>query len=103
MAVDPVARTFVDTFPVTDVGIYGSRLVADPASGRIVFTETGTPYYTSQLHAFDLATGASVRALRLVNTPGPSEVTSLIRWGTDGLALRSSTTVYLVRTSLVRR
>jgi hypothetical protein len=77
--------------------------VADPANGRIVFTEVGTPYYTSQLHAFDLATGASVRTLELVDTPGPSDVTSLIRWGTDGLALRSATTVFLVRTSLVRR
>jgi len=103
VAVDPVARTVVGTFAVTDVGIYGSRLVADPANGRIVFTEVGTPSYTTQLHAFDLATGASVRALELVSTPNPSDVTSLIRWGTDGLALRSSTTVYLVRTSLVRR
>jgi hypothetical protein len=103
VAVDPVARAVVGTFPVTDVGIYGSRLVADPTNGRIVFTEVGTPSYTSQLHAFDIATGASVRALELVDTPFPSDVTSLIRWGTDGLALRSATTVFLVRTSLVRR
>jgi hypothetical protein len=103
VAVDPVARSVVDTFLVTDVGIYGSRLVADPANGRIVFTEVDTPPFTSHLHAFDLATGTSVRTLELVGTPPPSDVTSLIRWGTDGLALRSVSSVFLVRTSLVRR
>jgi hypothetical protein len=103
VAVDPVARTVVVTYPVKDIGIYGSRLVADPANGRIVFTEIGTVNFSSVLHAFEIESGASLRTLELVTTPGPADVTSLIRWGTDGLALRSSTTVFLVRTSLVWR
>jgi trimeric autotransporter adhesin len=100
--VDPVALQLLGTFAVNEVGIYGSRIVVDAANSRAVFLEAGDPPFSAALHAFDLNSFQSIRTLRIPAAPGPSDATSLIRWGADGLAFRSLNIVYLVRSRLVR-
>lgn len=95
--VDAEARVLVGRF--SDPGIsYGALVRPDSRVGRTFFlTNSGA---TRKLLAFDSSTFTligSVDVSGVVGTP-----TSLIRWGSDGLAFRTSADqVFLIRTSLV--
>lgn len=93
--VDPEARTLVGRYP--GIG-FGSLVRPDCTVGRTFFlTGSGT---TRTIQAFDQATLAFIGSIDVVGvngTPG-----SLIRWGSDGLAFRTSGgQVFLVQSPLV--
>jgi hypothetical protein len=101
--VDPVARHLLAAFDVTNAATHGSRLVVDAANSLAIFFEAGNPPFTPTLHSFHLYGFQSVRSVVLPLVPDyPGDTGSLIRWGSDGIAFRSASVVYLVRTSLVR-
>jgi hypothetical protein len=78
--IDPVARVLVGTFAGID---FGALVRPDSASGRIFFLNGN-----ATLLVFDPTTFLPLGSL---NIPGVSgRATSLIRWGSDGLAFRTS-------------
>jgi hypothetical protein len=103
VVVDPETHTTLDGFAVNNAETHGAYAVLDEENGRIIFLEAGAPPWTANLHAFDLESRPSIRSLAVPAAPGPGDATSLIRWGTDGLAFRGGSRVFVIRTSLVRR
>jgi uncharacterized repeat protein (TIGR01451 family) len=69
-----------------------------PANGRVFFLEPQSSYSTTfdKLSAHDPGTFTPVRRLSLPAVTSPS---SLIRWGTNGLAFRTATSVSFVGSS----
>lgn len=103
--IDPVSGTLVGTFQ--DPLLTFNSLV-EPASslGRVFFVSgnTGTPY---TLLAFNMNTSQSTGSMPVEGITGgppigPPGVASLIRWGTDGVAFRSSVQVGFARTSSIQ-
>ncbi len=93
--IDPEARLLLGTF--SGVGS-GALVEPDSAAGRVFFlTGSGA---TRTLQAFDTRTFLPVGSLTVSGVSGAPG--SLIRWGADGLAFRTSGgQVFLVRTSLI--
>jgi hypothetical protein len=88
--IDPEALTIVGTFSVPPFG----ALVAPDSTVSRVFFLSG-----SSLLAFDQRTFLPVGSLDIPGVAGTPS--SLILWGTDGLAFRTSTDqVFLIQTSL---
>lgn len=89
---NPETKTFIATVP------YGGLVAADAASGRVFYLNgSGTSYNLVCLSFTNLQLAGSVAITNVSGTP-----TSLIRWGADGLAFRTTgNQVYLIRTSLV--
>jgi hypothetical protein len=93
--INPTSGELVGTFSGVS---FGSTHAIDVANGRAYFlTDQGT---TAQIKAFDLATFLPlgfVNISGLTGSPG-----SLVRWGTNGLAFRTtSRQVFLIETALV--
>ena len=93
--VDPELRTSTGSFSLnmfSPIGLY-----ADPELGRVLFFASGT------LSAFDMNT---MQALGSVSAPGAAPEhpaiarQRLVHWGTDGVAYRDGTNVYILRTNL---
>ncbi len=83
--IDPESRTLVGTFTFSDT--LGTRLVEpDSTLNRVFFLIESRPIH--KLLAFDSHTFVPVESLDIPNVSG--SVSSLIRWGTDGLAFRTS-------------
>ncbi|HYW72638.1 MAG TPA: Calx-beta domain-containing protein [Pyrinomonadaceae bacterium] len=77
----------------------GAAMAVDSAAGRIYFiTDSGGP---TMLRAFDINTFLPLGSVAIGGLNGASSVTSLVRWGSNGLAFRTSTTIFLVQTALV--
>ena len=97
--IDPEAGTLAGTFSGVDsYGFYNPLVIPDSTTGRVYFL-TSSSSNTAILRAFDLRTFLPVGALTIPNitgTPG-----SLIRWGTNGLAFRTESKVYILQTSLI--
>ncbi len=107
--IDPGSGTIKGTF----AGVGEAALVApDPANGRVFFLTPITQSGQAVLRAYDLNTFLPVGSLTIPNLIGSP--TSLVRWGANGLAFRTtgSTTGYnsptaadgqlfLIQTSLV--
>lgn len=93
--IDPEALTIIGTF--ADIS-FGSLVAPDSTVGLVFFLTGSAP--TVQLRAFDPATFLQVGAIDIPGVVGT--YTSLIRWGTDGLAFRTSgDQIFLIRTSLI--
>jgi hypothetical protein len=93
--IDPEALTIVGTFPNIPLG----SLVAPDSTVGLVFFLTGSAP-TVTLRAFDLVTFLQVGTVDIPGVVGT--YSSLIRWGADGLAFRTSgNQVFLIRTSLI--
>ncbi len=93
--IDPEALTIVGTFS----GIPSGSLVAPDSTAGLVFFLTGSAP-TVQLKAFDPVTFLQVGVLDIPDVVGT--YSSLIRWGADGLAFRTSgNQVFLIRTPLI--
>ena len=92
--VDPETLTRVGTFPLTD---FPSFVLPDSSANRVYFL-SGFFSSTVTLRAFDLTTFVQVGSLSINGISGnPS---SLIKWGADGLAFRTSgNQVFLVSIS----
>ncbi|HKS29654.1 MAG TPA: Calx-beta domain-containing protein [Pyrinomonadaceae bacterium] len=96
----------------TGVSNFNSVVCPDPANGRIYFLELsdfGLPSALT-LKAFDINTFLPLGAVQVAPVAG--QPTSLIRWGTNGLAFRTgpvssgtsqagANQIYLIRSSLV--
>ena len=86
VVVDPVARTILGSvaLPVT----FGNSVVADAALGRVFYLTRDPATSTWSIRAFDMSTRSLVGSGNVAGvngTPG-----SLIRWGAQGLAFRTS-------------
>ena len=104
---DPEAGTLTGTYPVTtdvQIGTFPTAVIADPAANRVYFfmndsSADFTPS-TMLIRAFDMQTFLHVGTVALPNISG--RPTSVVRWGTDGFAFRTTTNkVYLIQTSLI--
>jgi DNA-binding beta-propeller fold protein YncE len=84
--IDAVSHTLLGT-------LGGSGPVAVEADGTRAYFVNG-----SNINIYDLST---YLPLGSINVPGLSGGASLIRWGNDGLAIRSASTVYLINSSAV--
>jgi len=77
----------------------------DSTIGRAYILNSGSQFGSSpnQITAFDIATMVPVGSIPVagVNT-GSGAASSLVRWGQDGLAFRTATQVYVLRSMLVR-
>lgn len=93
--IDPQAQTVLGTFPG---GGGGAPFVPDAKIGRVFFlTGNGS---TLTLRAFDTQTFLEVGSLSVGSVSGSPS--SLIRWGANGLAFRTSGgQLFLIRTSLI--
>lgn len=101
--VDPEALKVVGTFRVD----YNSVFAVDPANNRIFFVDN-QGYNVAKLTAFDTNTFLPVGSITLPGVIGTP--TSLVRWGMNGLALRTAPNpfgpildnqVYIIQTALV--
>ena len=93
--IDPQAQTVLGTFPG---GGGGALFVPDAKIGRVFFL-TGSGG-TLTLQAFDTQTFLEVGSLAVPGVSGSPR--SLIRWGTNGLAFRTSGgQLFLIRTALI--
>jgi sugar lactone lactonase YvrE len=95
--VDPEAGTLLGTFP----NINTRAFFPDVATGRAYYvTRDNFGSSALLLKAFDINTFVSAGSATLSGISG--EPVTLARWGTNGLAVRTSTNgLYLIRTSLI--
>jgi hypothetical protein len=98
MAVNPTTDTLVGTF----AGVGSGPFVVDAAVGRAYYI-TGNSTSLNQtitLRAFDLNTFVPLGETTIADVDGGA--TSLVRWGPNGLAFRTSgNQVFLIQTSLI--
>jgi hypothetical protein len=96
---NPGTRTLVGTFTGLNSNSFNPIVLPDSANGRVYFLVSG-PSGGVQIRAYDINT---FLLLGTVNVTGVSGApTSLIRWGTNGLAFRTNGgRVVIVQTSLV--
>ncbi|HEX8652530.1 MAG TPA: FG-GAP-like repeat-containing protein [Pyrinomonadaceae bacterium] len=94
--INPETRALVGTFTLDSQ--FGNLVLPDAKTGRVYFlTGSGA---TTTLRAFDQRTFAPLGSVSIPSASGTAS--SLIRWGTNGLAFRtSSDQVFMIRTPLV--
>jgi hypothetical protein len=98
--IDAEAGTLVGTFdvPVLSGVSQGPVFTTDSKAGRIYLIYS---YGTGlRLRVFDMKTLVVLGELRLPGVTG-GQVTSLVRWGADGLAFRTDAQVYVLQHQLV--
>ncbi|HEX8070054.1 MAG TPA: Calx-beta domain-containing protein [Pyrinomonadaceae bacterium] len=94
--VNPDAGQLLGTFS----GVSTQAFAPDPAAGRVYFLTRDFSTNGLTLKAFDLNTFVLLGSTTLAGISG--DPTTLTRWGTNGLAFRTSTNqLYLIRTSLI--
>ena len=97
---DPETQNLVGSFKTTNTNFaLGSTLVVDPALNRIFFA--GNNGGGIQILAYELNTFLPVGGVVIQNV-GTSSPTRMLRWGSNGLAIRTSDgQVILVQTKLI--
>lgn len=95
---DPEAPQMKGTFTATNLAS-NSIMTVDAALGRAYFitNQSGTTYI---LRAFDLNTFVPLGQATLTGIDG-AQLSSLVRWGDNGVAFRSATAVFLIQSSLI--
>ena len=99
-AIDPEAGNILGTFMIVNAGSFlsGSVLVApDAKAGKVYFLLNDGGQ--TLLRVYD--SKKFVRLGDLVLPGVPSSFSSLVRWGTNGLAFRTPTQVYLLQNALI--
>jgi hypothetical protein len=99
MVVDPETQTIKGYFGglgFDSLG-YNAAMTVDAASGRVYFVAQVNNTWV--LRAFDINTFVPLGATTITGVIG--NPTSLSRWGTNGLAFRTATQVFMIQTSLV--
>jgi hypothetical protein len=99
--IDPSTGALVGTFPGAFTGIPSNSHVIDVANGRAFYLISQFFFdgISTTIIAYDLNTFLPVG---FINIPGAGGSGSLIRWGTNGLAFRTSDRkLYLIETPLV--
>jgi DNA-binding beta-propeller fold protein YncE len=104
--VDPEANTVRGTYPLASAGfgVGVPSLAVDEANNRVYFITGGGSSDDAQnvpvtIQSFVKDTFAPAGSVRITGITG--RVSSLARWGTNGLVFRDASKVYLVRTNLV--
>ena len=95
--IDAATQTLLGTIP----NVATSAFVPDVAVGRVYYL-TQDDYNSANwtLRAFDVNTFTQVGSMPIANVSGTA--TSLVRWGTNGLAFRTSASqLFLVQSSLI--
>jgi hypothetical protein len=98
-AIDPETRSLLGTFTFSSFFNFAAALAPDAANQRVYFLTMGSGSW--QIEGFDTATFTSVGVATIEDNS--SSATSLIRWGTDGLAFRTDSAVYLLSTSALQK
>jgi hypothetical protein len=99
--IDPATLTVVGGFSL--FGNDPTHLVRpDPASGRVFFLNQNASSLGSPLWAYDMTTFERVGSTNIPISSSPAFLTSLVRWGANGLAfLSSGKEMFVIRTSLI--
>ncbi len=93
--IDPDSSTLLGTF----FGATTEAFVPDAATGRAYYLTRG-PGFGITLRAFDINTFVQLGSLFIDNVSGTP--TSLLRWGSNGLAFRTTDNqLFIVQTSLI--
>jgi hypothetical protein len=94
--INAASKTLLGTFP----NAVSNAFVPDTAAGRAFYLVRENYGSNLTLKVFDINTFVEIGSLALPATSG--DVTSLVRWGANGLAYRtSSNEVYLIQTSFI--
>jgi sugar lactone lactonase YvrE len=94
--VNPDTATLLGTFS----GVFSNAFVADSGVGRAYYVAGDQFSGALTIKAFDINTFLPVGSLTVPGATG--NATNLIRWGANGLALRTSTNqLFLIQTSLI--
>jgi hypothetical protein len=94
--IDPQTRTLLGTFP----NVNTTAFVPVTESGRVLFAvrESSSPHI--MIKAFDINTYAQIDVLTIPNVY--SEARTLVRYGTNGIAMRTwDDQLYFIQTSLI--
>jgi Calx-beta domain len=91
--INPETNTLVGTFTGNNSGTF----VADPSVGRVFFMASGPTFSSFSIKAYDTNTFVPLGSIDITGNGG----FPLIRWGANGLAVRSFDTLFLIQTSLV--
>ena len=97
--IDPTTGAIVGTFSRFG-DFYSNAMVVDPANSRVFFLAQQSS--SALIRAYDINTFVPLGSVTIQGIQGfPITTSSLVRWGTNGLAFRTDDKVFLVRTSLV--
>ena len=103
--IDPVTMTIVGTLN-DPLLTFQSLIKPDSSLGRVfvVSGNLGTPYtlFAFDMSSFKLTGSMSIEGIIGGPPIGPPGVASLIRWGSDGIAFRSSLQIAFVRTASIQ-
>jgi hypothetical protein len=96
--IDPVTRTLLGTC----AGVFSDAFAPDTATGRVLYAIKDSSGPGVTIKAFDINTFAPTGTLAIPNVGYDLLVTSLVRYGTNGLAMRTSNNqIYFIQTSLI--
>ncbi len=94
--INPDTSSVLGTFS----GANSQAFVPDTSVGRAYFLTSGPSFGTLTLKAFDINTFLLLGSLNITGVSGSA--TSLVRWGANGLAFRtSSNQLFIIQTSLI--
>ena len=91
--INPETNTLVGTFTGGNFGTF----VTDASVGRVFFMASGPTFSTFSIKAYDTNSFVPVGSIDVTGDGG----FPLIRWGANGLAVRTFDTLFLIQTSLV--
>jgi hypothetical protein len=95
--INPVTRTLLGTCP----GVNTDAFVPDTATGRVLYAVKEN-YTDVTIKAFDINTFAQIGSLTVPNVGYDTFPTTLVRYGTNGLAMRTSDNkLYFIQTALL--
>src|SRR6185437_129162 len=93
---NPDTNTLLGTF----TGVNTTAFVPDTANGRAYFLTSTLTAGTFILRSFDISTVAALGTLTITGVSG--NPTSLLRWGANGLAFRTTgNQLFIIQTSLI--
>ena len=97
--INPDTNTLLGTFS-GDLTLSTHAFVPDAAAGRAYYLTSGQRFATLTLKAFDINTFLLLGSLNITGVTGTP--TSLVRWGANGLAFRTSDNqLFIIQTSLI--
>lgn len=98
--INPVTRTLLGTFPGN---INTNAFVPDTATGRVLYAVKESSGTNIMIKAFDINTFAQIgSSLAIPNTLGDVQPTTLVRYGSNGLAMRTwDNQIYFIQTDLI--
>lgn len=87
----------------TCAGVDTNAIASDTATGRVLYATKASTSSNIKIRAFDISTYLEIGSLEIPNTGGSeTNPISLVRYGTNGLAMRvSGDKIYFIQTSLL--